>query len=527
MGTADGAVLGVTQIAGTAPRSRAFNLVLLAEGFTSAQQSAFDAACASFLTTLWNTPPFGEFAAAINVFRVNVASTDSGADDPAGAGGTGAVAQTYFDASFGGNSIRRLLVCNTTTALVVAATSVPEFTAVLLVVNSAVYGGSGGAVATFSLAAGAAEIALHELGHSAFGFADEYAYYAGGSETGRDQHPPIEPAEPNVTINRTRATLKWAWAVAPATAVPTMTNPACGQVDTRPSPVPPGTVGLFEGAHYYHCGAYRPEYSCKMQTLGVPFCRVCREVMASRLRPLLPPTQPLTTIDAPAANASVGQAFTVAGWAIDRAAPAGSGVDAIHVYAFPAGGGGPVFLGAATPTPRNDVGAAFGAQFASAGFTLDVAPATLAPGNYQIVVFARSTVTATFSSAVVAVTVLATATDPLMMIDVPLAGSIVAGTIEIAGWVFDRGAAAGTGVSTLHVWALPASGAAGTFLGVATYGLARPDVGALFGPRFTNVGFSLLVDVAGLAPGPYTVTVFALSTVTNTFSIARVVGVTR
>ena len=44
-----------------------------------------------------------------------------------------------------------------------------------------------------------------------------------------------------------------------------MSNPDCATVDSRPSPVPAGTVGLFEGAHYYHCGAYRPEYSCKMR----------------------------------------------------------------------------------------------------------------------------------------------------------------------------------------------------------------------------------------------------------------------
>jgi hypothetical protein len=42
MGTADGTVLGTTQIFGSAPRNRAFNVVLLAEGFTAAQQNAFN-----------------------------------------------------------------------------------------------------------------------------------------------------------------------------------------------------------------------------------------------------------------------------------------------------------------------------------------------------------------------------------------------------------------------------------------------------------------------------------------------------
>jgi hypothetical protein len=286
MTTADGSVLGTTQIFGAAPRNRAFNVVLLAEGFTTTQQGDFDNACTAFVNDFGVTPPFDELSPAINVFRINVSSTDAGADDPVVAdGGTGATARTYFDASFGGNNIRRLLVCNTTTALQVAVAQVPEFSVVLVVVNSTIYGGSGGTVGTYSLAGGATEIAIHEMGHTAFGLADEYAYYAGGNETGHDHHPVGEPSEPNVTTNNDRNTLKWGWAVAATTAIPTMSNPDCSQVDNRASTVPAGTVGLFEGAHYYHCGAYRPEHTCKMQSLGIPFCRVCRQVIWNRISP--------------------------------------------------------------------------------------------------------------------------------------------------------------------------------------------------------------------------------------------------
>ena len=286
MTTSDGTVLSHTQIFGSAPRNRAFNLVLLAEGFTNAQQAAFNTACDSFVTALRAVPPYDELSPAINIFRVNVASTDSGADDPVATGGTGATPHTYFDATFGANGIRRLLVCNTTTALTVAAAQIPEFTVAIVVVNSTVYGGSGGSVGTYSLAGGATEIAIHELGHTAYGLADEYPYYAGGAETGHDHHPAGEPSQPNVTTNSNRATLKWGWAVASTTAVPTMSNPDCSTVDSRPSPVPTGTVGLFEGADYYHCGAYRPEYDCKMRNLGVPFCRICRQVIWNRIGPL-------------------------------------------------------------------------------------------------------------------------------------------------------------------------------------------------------------------------------------------------
>jgi hypothetical protein len=136
------------------------------------------------------------------------------------------------------------------------------------------------------------------MGHTAFGLADEYAYYAGGNETGHDHHPAGEPIEPNVTTNADRNTLKWRSVVTAETSIPTMSNPNCAQVDSRASTVPPGTVGLFEGAHYYHCGAFRPEYTCKMQQLSVPFCRVCSDIIYNRISPFLPAPQSTTWVTA-------------------------------------------------------------------------------------------------------------------------------------------------------------------------------------------------------------------------------------
>ena len=350
MTTADGNVVGTTQIFGSAPRGRAFNIVLLAEGFRSTEQAAFNTAAANFATALRATPPFDELSPAINVFRVNVNSTDSGADDPATApGGTGATARTYFDASFGGNGIRRLLLVNSTTALQVGAAQVPEFSLVLVVVNSTIYGGAGGSVGTFSLANGATEIAIHEAGHTAFGLADEYQYYAGGNETGHDHHPAGEPSQPNVTVNTNRATLKWGWAVAATTALPTMSNPNCATVDNRASTAPAGTVGLFEGAHYYHCGAYRPEHNCKMLSLGQPFCRVCRQVIWNRIAPLAAlPAKATTPISAVARASTHLDVFAVAtnGRTMSNWWDGSSGwAGWFHVsggIASPGGGGSPV-----------------------------------------------------------------------------------------------------------------------------------------------------------------------------------------
>jgi hypothetical protein len=284
MGTSDGHVVGTTQIVNHGSPAVRWNVVILSEGYTDAQLGQFHSDVDSFLATLSTTPPFDGLWCGINVYRVDVASTDSGADDPATCGGPGTTAATYFDATFCGDGvIRRLLVVDDATVHQVVNAQAPQAHVILVMVNTTEYGGSGGGVATFSLAPGAADIGIHETGHTAFGLADEYAYYADCSEPGHDHHPAGEPAQPNVTLDDNRATIKWRDLILASTPMPTMANPDCAHCDTRPSPVPAGTVGAFEGAHYYRCGAYRGEYNCKMRELGQPFCAVCRKAIRQTL----------------------------------------------------------------------------------------------------------------------------------------------------------------------------------------------------------------------------------------------------
>ncbi|MFN2495592.1 MAG: M64 family metallopeptidase [Pseudonocardiaceae bacterium] len=292
MTTSDGSVLGTTKIVDNGPPSRRWNLVVLGDGYQAGQMAQYATDVQGLVDALFATAPFDRLRNAINVYRVNVTSTDSGADDPAACGGSGVTARTYFDASFCNNGIRRLLLVNNSTVINTANAQVPQWTVLMVVVNSTVYGGAGGAVATLSRAAGSAEIAIHELGHTAFGLADEYEYYQGcGVDTDRNNHPAGEPAEPNVTINSNRATLKWRNLVAAATPIPTTSNANCAQCDPQPSPVPAGTVGAFEGAHYYHCGAFRPDFNCKMRALGHPRAAFLRRLPSAhrrRARALLP-----------------------------------------------------------------------------------------------------------------------------------------------------------------------------------------------------------------------------------------------
>ena len=230
---------------------------------------------------------------------------------------------------------------------------------------------------------------------------------------------------------------------------------------------------------------------------------------------------PRMNVDTPAGGATMPQPFNIAGWAIDWAASSGTGVSTVHTWAYPnCGSGTPFFVGSATyGGARPDVGAAFGSQFTNSSFTQRVTGLT--PGCYLFVSYALSTVSGTFNQER-AVTVTAAA-NPAMAIDIPQNNAVVTRPFTVAGWAIDRAAASGTGVATIHIYAYP-PGASPIFLGVATYGGARPDVGNLFGPQFTNSGYGL--SVSNLAAGPYQIVVYAYSTVTNSFNQAQVVNVT-
>ena len=165
------------------------------------------------------------------------------------------------------------------------------------------------------------------------------------------------------------------------------------------------------------------------------------------------------------------------------------------------------------------VAALFGAQFANAGFHLEVS--TLAPGAYTLVVYGRSTVTGAFSvEQHVRVTV--PERQALSWIDAPAANATVGSSFFVSGWAVEFNAAAGTGVDMIHIWATSSSGVA-TFLGAATYGANRPDVGAWLGPRYSASGYWL---AASLPPGSYTLSVYPRSTETGTFRNWRTVEIT-
>jgi hypothetical protein len=119
---------------------------------------------------------------------------------------------------------------------------------------------------------------------------------------------------------------------------------------------------------------------------------------------------PQTVIDLPGRTAVVGPSFVLAGWAADLDSAIDRGVDAVHVWAYPvtpstrslrrnSGQPGqaadPIWIGAAVyGGARPDVAAIYGERFFNTGYGLSVQG--LAPGTYDLAVFAYSTVRSAF-----------------------------------------------------------------------------------------------------------------------------------
>lgn len=228
------------------------------------------------------------------------------------------------------------------------------------------------------------------------------------------------------------------------------------------------------------------------------------------------------SIDLPAEGQSVRPPFVLTGWAADLAA-GDNGVDLVHAYAYPATGGPPIFIGAASVNAaRPDVGGIYGAPHAASGYGMFVHG--LAPGAYMLVVFAHSSQGAGFILAVTRnVRVEAAAR---LVLDAPLNNSVVGQRIFVSGWASDFGAMTGNGIDLVHVYGYPLDGQAPgpIFMGQALVNAPRPDVAAAFGAQFGSAGFGLIGPP--LPPGRYQVVAYGRSLVAGTFATAATAVVT-
>jgi hypothetical protein len=276
MTIADGAVHALSAVYVSGLATDRWNLVLVSDGYQLAQLPTFATDAQDFADRLLAIDPFFALAGEINIFRIDVSSHDFGADDPA----TGTTARTYFDATFSSDPhLARLLYVDDHTVHDVVQNLIPAADATLVLVNTPTYGGSGGngSPAVMSRAVDAHLIGFHELGHSAFGLADEYEYQAGCKlHEMRGPYTGPEPGNGNVTRQTVAAQIPWHKQLGVLLpALPTTTNLNCTDCDVQTYPHLDHVVGAFDGANTWHCGVYRPQLNCRMRDQRVRFCAVC------------------------------------------------------------------------------------------------------------------------------------------------------------------------------------------------------------------------------------------------------------
>jgi hypothetical protein len=239
------------------------DIVFLGDGYTSAEMAKFASDVNAAVAGMLAQSPFAEYRNYLNIWRIEVASAESGASHP----NQGITRNTAFSASYGCGGIERLICLNTSSVLSVVQASMPanERDFLVVLVNDTEYGGSGGSVLVASLNAQSIELVLHEAGHTFGELADEY----GGPP------PPacsdtVEPSAVNATKVTDRASIKWGAWIDASTPIPTTTTTN-------------GIPGLFAGAMYCDSTLYRPVYNSKMRSLGQDFWQINVEQLIRRI----------------------------------------------------------------------------------------------------------------------------------------------------------------------------------------------------------------------------------------------------
>jgi len=233
------------------------DLVFVGDGYTAGEMGQFHADADAIVSSLYQYEPFTSYQPYFRVTKVEVVSNESGVDgDPS----AGVSRDTALDMAYWCSGIERLLCVNVGKAYTAAAAA-PDIDQVVAISNSPKYGGAGYPSNNLGTAAGqnsaAADIAIHELGHSLGDLADEYTYGGPTTYTGGELSPvDVSIYNENEQIDQSRKWYRWM-------------NAAMSGFD--------GTVGAYEGGNYSQFGVYRPTNNSMMRSLGRPFNLVSAE----------------------------------------------------------------------------------------------------------------------------------------------------------------------------------------------------------------------------------------------------------
>jgi hypothetical protein len=268
------------------------DIAILGDGYTASQMDKYKTDVQNAMTLFFDTEPFHEYRNYFNVHRIDVVSSQSGADHPEKA----LFVNTALDATYNCTGIQRLICVNNGKVFTILGNTLnpSQRDIVIVIVNDPEYGGSGGSVAVTSTNVQVLELILHELGHSFGLLADEY-----GGPPPPACNNTIEPSAANATKATDRDVIKWNHWIDASTPIPTLSTQQ-------------GVPGLYEGAVYCDAGLYRPTSGSKMRFLGRPYEQINTEQLIRRIYNFVSPidvSQPTVT-DITLTNAQ-SQAFSV------------------------------------------------------------------------------------------------------------------------------------------------------------------------------------------------------------------------
>lgn len=282
--------------------SRRINVVVVPDGYRYADKALMESHFDDLVAYFRATRPYSEHDPFMNYVLVYAYSAEAGTDQC----DCGTVLDTAMGTRFPqdvpscGASENRCLfyggACDTdgTQNIVEAELRAPFHDESIVMVNTGRYGGCGGQRAVYAAANSAAtDIAVHELGHSLAGLADEY-----------DGTPSCGLFAGEVNTSRHADDGAWPEWIADIGAP-------------------------RQGAEYHNQCIYRPLPNCEMRNLFQPFCPVCNQrwSLVTFGHPNVGPTAPVASF-APATPLAV-EPWTPVGFSVETrlsAAPATSTV---------------------------------------------------------------------------------------------------------------------------------------------------------------------------------------------------------
>lgn len=256
------------------PNDKAVIIAVLGDGFTVDDQAKFNHYAQLFANHALEIKPFDEYADRIKIYRINVVSNESGVTRDQSTDGLDVPGldprDTYFNSSLWNGGTQRALRADTDKALAVAEEYLGECWTMLLM-NTSVYGGTGGRLSLTTLHSKFIDTCIHELGHTQGGLPDDYFTGTGVFANCDESYD----AYPNIIAKK--------WINDPAWQESSAWYRLLGKNGVTFDP-------FDENPNYY-----RSHASCKMRYIGENsyyenygteqflFCELCQEIFRDKL----------------------------------------------------------------------------------------------------------------------------------------------------------------------------------------------------------------------------------------------------